>query len=167
MKNNLNINVIVVIVAVFLFALFIWPTIYRYDKYISRQNTYPVRTNRITGNSAIFRGDKWVSQDKNEDKIKVVRIPSEEIQKVTGNAEIGSSYFEGDIYNGTNWIITVLTIRIIAHDNTGSVIWDRKFEETTYILPFSTQDILFKIGECKYNTFDWNIEEIKGYQKKE
>ena len=40
-------------------AVFFWPTLYHYDTIPSGNQTYQVRTNRITGSMTYFDGEKW------------------------------------------------------------------------------------------------------------
>jgi cell division septation protein DedD len=45
--------------AVVVLAVSYWPTFYHYDKVLSGDKTYQVRTNRITGSMTYFDGAKW------------------------------------------------------------------------------------------------------------
>jgi len=45
--------------AVVVLAVSYWPTLYYHDKILSGNKTYQVRTNRITGGSTYFDGEKW------------------------------------------------------------------------------------------------------------
>ncbi|MFH1757868.1 MAG: SPOR domain-containing protein [Pseudomonadota bacterium] len=40
-------------------AIFFWPTFYHYDTIPSGNQTYQVKTNRITGSMTYFNGEKW------------------------------------------------------------------------------------------------------------
>jgi hypothetical protein len=55
-----NIYAIFAVIVCLLFVLFVWPTLYRYDKLTLGGNSLPVRTNRITGTGEIFHpGGYW------------------------------------------------------------------------------------------------------------
>jgi len=45
--------------AVVVLAVSYWPTVYHYDKILSGNKTYQVRTNRITGSMTYFDGARW------------------------------------------------------------------------------------------------------------
>ncbi|MCA0754883.1 hypothetical protein KP806_07460 [Paenibacillus sp. N4] len=49
---------IIVPVSIILFGLFVYPTLYKYDKL---EQQYPVKINRITGEVQILRGDGWIT----------------------------------------------------------------------------------------------------------
>ncbi len=54
--------VLVVILAIAgLFAVFVWPTRYRYDHYsVSGLGSFPIRIDRITGEAEMLRGGGWL-----------------------------------------------------------------------------------------------------------
>lgn len=45
-----------IIVCIFVFGLFVYPGTYHYDKY----KNYPIKTNRFTGETEIFKGKGWI-----------------------------------------------------------------------------------------------------------
>jgi len=51
--------IIIALIILMLFAAFVWPTMYRYDKFPSKL----VRTNRITGGSEMLWGDGWFKME--------------------------------------------------------------------------------------------------------
>jgi hypothetical protein len=58
---SLKINRLIYLVApvsIILFGLFIYPTVYEFDKLDQK---YPVKINRLTGNASILTGNGWVS----------------------------------------------------------------------------------------------------------
>lgn len=144
-----------------LIGILFWPTLYRYDKMTWQGNTFPVRTHRLTGYTEYFLRGKWISSKKS--KI----LPYDEQVKVTGNAGLsGYGSFSGKAYNGSNWTITDMIIRVVAKEKNGSIRWDRKFKETQVIPPLSIASIDITVTDDEnVASFEWNIEEIHGYKE--
>lgn len=65
--NNKIISACGTIVCI-VFALFVWPTLYRYDHMTTGPSTVPVKINRITGTGYYFAFGRWITYEP-EDKI--------------------------------------------------------------------------------------------------
>jgi hypothetical protein len=93
-------------------------------------------------------------------------FPLSEQAKVSGNAGLsGYGSFSGRIYNGSNWTITDMIIRVLPKEKDGTVRWDRRFKASEVIPPLSTQSIQFSVtGDDGVASIEWSIEEIRGYE---
>lgn len=159
-------NITIICATLILIGILFWPTQYRYDKITLQGNTLPVRTHRLTGYTEYFLMGKWIPQEGQQSSKKSKILPLEEHIKVTGNAGLNYGSFSGKIYNGSNWTITDMIIRVIAKEKSGSVRWDRKFKESKVIPPLSTESIYVSVtGDEGVTSFEWNIEEIRGYKE--
>src|SRR3989304_9570841 len=154
-------NIIIICATFILFGILFWPTLYQYENITIGGNSFPVRINRLTGNSDIFVLGKWSSQDVKNSKI----LPDSEQYKITGNAGLnGYGSFSGKVYNGSNWNITELTIQVAAKEKDGSMRWNRKYTAKTAIAPLTTGFISFDVtGEENIASSEWSIEEVYGY----
>lgn len=159
-------SIAIICITIIICGILFWPTLYRYEKLTIKEYSFIVKTNRLTGYTERFIGDKWIPQ-KNEVIIKKSSpLPLEEKIKVTGNAGFSyAEYFIGKIYNGSSWTITELTVHIIAKEKDGLIRWDRIFKTNIHITPLSTGNIFISITDTKDALSEWNIEEVLGYQK--
>lgn len=160
-------SVAIICATLIVIGLLFWPTLYRYETMTIRENSLPVRIHRLTGTTEYFLMGTWYPEVGKEIKIQSVILPFEEMIKVTGNAGLtGYGSFSGKIYNGSNWTITDMIIRVIAKEKDGQVRWDRKFNETQVINPLSTTSITITVtGDANVASTEWNIGEIRGYKK--
>ncbi|CAG1065734.1 hypothetical protein BAC1_01322 [uncultured bacterium] len=156
-------NILIICVTLILFGIFFWPTLYHYDKMTVGGNMFPVRTNRLTGNSDIFLMNEWTSQKTKKGKM----LPASELNKITGNAGLnGYGSFSGKIYNGSDWTITKMIIQVVAKEKEGTVRWNRKYTETTSIAPLTTGYISFDVtGDENVSSSEWSIDEVYGYKE--
>ncbi len=143
-----------------------WPTLYRYDKLTIGSRSILVRSNRVTGYSERFLGDRW---EPAEEEKPIEALPSKEQDKVTGNAGFSNDgeRFEGGLYNGSAWTIKRLVIRIKVKEKSGAVKWDRTFEASTDIKPLSTGSFSVSVLDAQGVTpadTDWTIWGIQGYR---
>lgn len=150
---------------IILFGIFVWPTLYKYDKMKVGIYSFPVRINRLTGNAEHYMMGGWVSQNVKKKWFRDWVLPDDESRKVTGNANFGYVGFSGKIYNGSSWTITEMVVRIVAKENDGSIRWDRKFRTSVSIPPLETESIYFDVtGEEGARLGGWYIDEIRGYK---
>ena len=107
-----------VIVGSLIFGVFIWPTMYRYDRLKWGDKEYPVRINRLTGHSATFVGSRgWVDADRDADEAEARTAASTplkqyELEQLTGSAEVKGSFFSGTIHNNTGKVVTELLFEV-------------------------------------------------------
>lgn len=142
-------------------GILFWPTIYRYE----RIGPTLVRINRVTGETAIFRGGTWKTR---EPERKAKTLPWEARLKVTGNAGLtGYGSFSGKFYNGSDWTIARATFRVVAKEASGKVRWDRRFADDIIVAPLSTASFYIPVtGDDDVAKTEWNIEELEGYPPK-
>lgn len=97
-------------------------------------------------------------------------LPEEEKSKITGYMHHFADILGNviiDIYNGSNWTITEITIRIVTKDPySNNTIWDRKYKrDKLKILPLSSNSFEVYIGFDKRKVkVEWYIEDVKGYK---
>ncbi len=158
-------NLIVICITLIIAGVIFWPTLYRYDRITIRNNSLPLRINRLTGYTEHFVLGEWVPEKSQEKKNKNSGIPSEEIVKITGNASLSDGYFSGKLYNGSSWTISDITFRIIAKKKDGTIKWNRDFNKSIRIDPLTTS--LFSItviGDEGIDNFDWLITKAFGFK---
>jgi len=85
-----------------LVGILFWPTLYRYDNTTLHGNTLPVRSHRLTGFTEYLLMGKWYPQEGQKIRKNTKLLPSQEQNKVTGNASLAYGSFAGKIYNGSN-----------------------------------------------------------------
>lgn len=106
---------IVLLLAAIIFAVFVWPTRYRYDHLKMGDSNYPVRTDRLTGKTEVLAQNGWqelISESESEEE-----IPAEEVAKLTGQASIDHSVMKVALYNGSDWKVTEITVLVTVRGN--------------------------------------------------
>lgn len=158
-------NLIIICITLLIAGILFWPTLYRYDKVsVMRGRSLLVRVNRLTGYTEFLGRSGWVPVGKVGRK-KVRNIPYEEWSKITGKASLSDGIFKGEIYNGSNWKITSITVRIVAKEKDGRIRWDRKFKKEISIDPLSTSSFSISVIDDEgIGSFDWYIVDMSGYK---
>ena len=102
--------IIAVSVALVCVALFVWPTPYRYDKTKYGEHVFLVRTNRITGVTAIL----YPSYGWKVVQGKLINLPDRVIEKISGTAILSGDdgIFKMQLYNGTEYEIHEIDVEI-------------------------------------------------------
>jgi hypothetical protein len=93
------------------FAWHVWPTAYRYDHTDSA--SYLVRIQRLTGKTEILReiDEGWTKLSGRTDIGS--KIPESELPKLSGESRWGwDGAFEVSLYNGSEWDLDEITVRI-------------------------------------------------------
>ena len=97
-------------------------------------------------------------------------IPQSELSKMEGKGSIDKVFerFEAKIYNGSDYTITDITIRLVVKGKEGKVKWDRLFRSSKEIPSLSVSEISFPLSDVEWDipSFDWYIEEARGYLEK-
>jgi hypothetical protein len=144
-RTNKLLIIVGVIVAV-MFSVFVWPTLYRYDHLNVAGSVIPARINRLSGSTDILNTYGWQhikDNTKNEYNI----LKNNELSKLAQqSANLESGYIRAGIYNGTDKIITEITIEIILSTQIGG----------------RTIDNLFDVGN-QSNTIKWQVEWTRKY----
>jgi len=159
-------NLLIVCGTLLIAGVLFWPTLYRYDKTSVQGLSAPVRINRLTGYTEYLLLGEWrpVVQKKQRESRP---LPVAERSFVIGKASLDSRMFNGEIYNGSNWVITSVTFRVVAKEKSGSVRWDRKFKDPIRLNPLATTYFSMNVIEAEgIGSFDWEIDEAFGYEAK-
>jgi len=160
-------NLIVICSTLIICGILFWPTLYRYDKMTIKRNTLPLRTNRLTGYTEYFLGSEWKPAKDQKNKIKSIQIPFLESVKIKGNGLLDHGTFSGDIYNGSDWNITKIKLRIKAIEKDGKVRWDRDFIDINNIAPLTASSFSVNVINAEdIGSFEWNINDVWGYNPK-
>jgi hypothetical protein len=97
-------------------------------------------------------------------------IPQSELSKIEGKGSINKVFesFEAKIYNGSDYTITDITIRLMVKGKEGKVKWDRLFRSSKEIPSLSVSEISFPLSDVGWDisSFDWYIEEAREYLEK-
>jgi hypothetical protein len=145
-----------------IFGTLFWPTLYRYDKTNfgnNRSGQYLTRVNRLTGYTEILYESGWEPK-RGEEKAEAMPQHERDKVKITGYFRYkpteGEQYaryildeniYKGDIYNGTSWTIKKLRLSIGAKDKDEKIHWQKTYEASIDIAPFS-------IGSCSIKLMD-------------
>ena len=98
-----------------LLASTVWPTLYRYEKVSIGPSTFPIRVNRFTGFTEVFRGIRWEPQEGSGRHVRTDPVPTDQLAKLTGNAGLTSwGTFSGKVYNGSDWVVRELVVSVWA-----------------------------------------------------
>ena len=97
-------------------------------------------------------------------------VPQSELSKIEGKGSIDKVFegFKAKFYNGSDYTITDITIRIVVKGKNGKVKWDRLFRSSKEIPSLSVSEISFPLLDVGWDisSFDWYIEEARGYLEK-
>lgn len=100
------------------FSYLVWPTPYRYDHVRFGSASTVARTSRLTGNSEVLDGNKWV-------KVRAAEGPEEnlgsaDLKKLTGTAQIGDDgKFRATLYNGSEFKLKEVTVEVAIRQKSG------------------------------------------------
>ena|ERR1035437_1289311 len=127
-------------VGVTLIALLLWPTLYRYDHIeVGAGRSYPVRQNRITGQTEILFPEGWKeAKDSTAGKTSNLKqeVSPDQLEKLEIHAILkgvdpptGWDRLEGDIYNGLPDVeINEITVEInVVNSKNEAVVTSRPY----------------------------------------
>lgn len=158
-------HLIIICITLLIAGILFWPTLYRYEKTTFGGDSFPVKINRITGQTKMYYLGEWMAPLKNKKETKNMIFPYEERIKITGNASISYGSFSGKIYNGSDWTIKEIIFSVKLEEKDNSIRWDRKFKHVITVLPLSTSSFNLDItGDGAHGSFGWQIEEVWGYK---
>jgi len=135
-------------IAVFVvLALYVWPTIYKYDHIKLDTNDYPVRINRLTDKTEFLLLDGWhVSGEQTKPSDTSRQLPSEEVSKLKGQPQIMNyGYLEFYVYNGSNWDVSEITILVEVFDANKIKVISRPYRMTGYVTPQNSSKFLAEL----------------------
>jgi len=87
----------------------LWPTTYRYDQMKIQGNVYPARIHRRTGQTEVLFPTGWRDASGPE---MWEKLPKSELAKLTSLLSIKDDYCTCDLYNGSDWVIKKICLRI-------------------------------------------------------
>lgn len=150
-------------------GLFIWPSLYRYERLIENGNDYPARINRITGTAHILYPSGWReagASDYDADGFSVLHY--DQLSRITGRAgpQSGGRYdrFEATLYNGTNLTVKDIAIELRVPRTTFGDSIVRQYQFSDSIPPLSTRTVDCELGYriARQDTWSWNIVSARG-----
>jgi hypothetical protein len=162
---------ITILIVILGFGLFAWPTLYRYDKVAFGDRTKLTRTNRITGKSEILTsGGTWYSEKPQKDKSEITSLPQDEMLQINGNGSLpnGIEVFSVDMYNGSKWNISEITIKLTIYNIDNTIRWSRLFKSDISVEPLTSGSTSIAILDAdNVGKFEWELNDVKGYLEKE
>lgn len=134
--------------------------IYEYTSIQQNQNTYPVRTHRITGKTEIY-GGSWLESDSGwlaelaDRLIKLgkadqaestpieapLTLSPKDLRKLTGEMVIKYGHLEVMLHNGTDRIIKEITIGVLVKDSKGEERISRDYRLSPYSDAFGAKPL--------------------------
>lgn len=149
------------------------------DVYQKDAEGRPMRINRFTGKVYIFTPRQGWVEIKNLNKC-TKNLNDKQLSLITGNGRFNSEgEFTAELYNGTEYYITEMTILIIVRNKDGSLTLERSYKTYnadpliamfTSIIIDSFSNSTIKTADTGINMkegqkFEWTIVEAKGYKK--
>jgi hypothetical protein len=107
-----RISLLVVLAGVLAFAWLVWPTWYRYDRVPWNDSVYSVRINRLTGTTEMLTPYGWRRLGHQEAQTKTSDLPLATLSALTGTAQWHGSTIDLDIYNGTDYEVSEITVQL-------------------------------------------------------
>lgn len=144
-------------------AIAAWAFRYHYTTLRIGDTSYPVRTNRFTGRTELFRG-QWVvpyDQGKPSTTRPLSDAPLDRLQ-FTGHLE-SYGWFKGRLYNGSSVTIDSVAVRGVAGRTDDGVRWSRVFSLAVNIPPGSSEDLLYEMKDAGLHEVRWTLEGARGH----
>jgi len=127
-----------------IFALLVWPTLYRYDHIdLGAGRSYPVKSNRITGQTEILFPEGWKpARIPEPEKVAAPEedVPPAEVAALDVHASLqgagpptGWGYLRVGIYNGSTLNLTEITVEITVLDPSKQPVVDRRPYRIKYV----------------------------------
>lgn len=129
-------------------ALFVWPTVYRYDHMKLDTYDYPVRINRLTGKAEVLFPNGWhAPTQQSQPAAKPQQLPSEDIAKLEGQPEMTNyGWLEFHVYNGSNWNISEITVLVEVFDANKAQKISRPYRMTGSVTPQGSSKFIAELG---------------------
>jgi hypothetical protein len=133
-KNLLPVALAVVVVAGL--AFYVWPTRYSYDHLKVGPNEYPVRTDRLSGETEIFYPSGWVKRKPYVSQPDADLGPWElAALQTTGQMDFGSVKMQ--VYNGSSYKISEISASISIFDAKHNAVISNRIYRLTPSYPLS------------------------------
>lgn len=119
----------------------------------------------------------FIHQHSSRKTYKTRELPSEAISKLEVRGVIQGGFLgiklKGHIYNGSDWTLYNMIIRIVVERKDGTIRWDRKYKISsfevpyTWVSPLSTGNFEVRISDYEESdSFEWHIVSVKGRKYK-
>jgi hypothetical protein len=126
----------IVVLAATLFALFVWPTRFRFEQQKRGRGFVIVRINRISGEVVVAHPSGETSSDSIPKRPYSSELPAEKVSRISVTAGLGpvgaSSIIYLTIYNGTDALLTDIGIEVTS--TTGGT---RAYAVSAWVEPLS------------------------------
>jgi hypothetical protein len=150
-------------------AYFVWPTRYRYDHLKLGANDFPVRIDRIDGETEVFFPGGWRKQTETAPKVEA-DLPPWDLSKISGDANMYDGAIHVQVYNGSKYTISEMLVSISVFDaNHTAAIKDRVYRLTPYepssdLSPLSSGQFSARVGLYLQTdqTWEFSITGAKG-----
>lgn len=150
-----------------LIFIFVYPTIYRYDKLDQK---VPIRINRITGKTEMFSADGWKEPDDgSKANASAIKFQSGEIDLKQKSFKIGdleirkinlSKYdFSAEVINLGKKTLTLSSIETSLYDKNGSPLIKQPIFKLIYsdLKPNETTVFSLDMGAVPYDSVNWDL----------
>lgn len=96
------------------FVVTVWPTAYRYDKVQIGQRTLPMRVNRLTGDTEVFFGTRWVREKPSAQSVALISLPKDQVSLIELDAHLNRflETVSGKIYNGSDYVVREVIVHL-------------------------------------------------------
>ena len=120
----------------------------------------------------------FIRQHSSRKTYKIQELSSEAINELDVRGGIEGDFFlgykfRGHIYNGSDWTLFNMIIRIVLKRKDGTIRWDRKYKISSFEVPYFQVSPLstgsFKVEISDYevsDSFEWHIVSVKGRKYK-
>lgn len=97
----------------------IWMSRYNFDHMnLENGESYPVRTNRLTGKSQVlYRGVWKPAEDVRNLPSLLQELSQQDLDKLTGRGDLVSDWFYLDLYNGSDFTLKEITVQLLVRDS--------------------------------------------------
>ena len=149
------------------FCLLVWPTRYRYNHIKIEANDFPIRIDRFTGKTEIFRLSGWRDPDEqNRPKPELEIIQAQDLSKLDGRGEVTSNGdFNLNLYNGSNRTIAEITVLVTVNDSKGIQVLSRQYRlqpKYSNAEPLSSNLFQTQLGFSIGSDQSWNFTIVAG-----
>jgi hypothetical protein len=161
--STLPLKTLIVASTVVVLALFVWPTRFRYGTTSFGSEQVMTRTDRFTGRTeTLVEGMQWIAAE--EDPDPPTPLPRVELAKVTGTATGSSGTMRLDLYNGSNWLVTMVRVRLVGFGPMGDTLWVRSYRAPIQVDRFHSETTSFNFTQDPaMRRYEWSLEEALGY----
>jgi hypothetical protein len=96
-------------------ACYVWPTRYRYDHLKIGPNEYPIRTDRLSGETEIFYPTGWIKREPHLSQPDV-ELPPWEVAALQTTGQMEFDSVKVQVYNGSKSQVSEISVSISIFD---------------------------------------------------